>query len=124
MKDIEILRTGAYVILQRPGQGIVNIVDESRLARPTGRTVFRLQYYFVLPFCDEHTQREGTTVLHIVNSKPRPEPNLDRAMFDLLQAGIPCKLKAMHVVQAYEQGKEEFMDFLGYKGETHVARMS
>lgn len=38
---------------------------------------------------------------------------------DLLLAGMPAKVKAFHVVQAYEEGKLECMDFLGFK-ETKV----
>lgn len=40
-------------------------------------------------------------------------------MYDLVRASIPCKLKHFHVVQAYEEGKQGCMDFLGYK-ETKV----
>eukprot|EP00977_Amphora_coffeiformis_P006651 scaffold1450_cov170-Amphora_coffeaeformis.AAC.5 len=119
MKDIEVLRAGSHVIFNRPGQGFFSVVDESRLQRPTGNTIFRIIYYMCIPFCDEETQRQGTTVLHVVNSKPRPDPNLDRIMYDLVRAGIPMKLRAFHVVQAYEEGKNECLDFLGYK-ETSV----
>ena len=36
-------------------------------------------------------------------------------MYDLVRAGIPTKLKSFHVVQAYEEGKNECLDYLGYK---------
>jgi len=40
-------------------------------------------------------------------------------MYDMVRAGIPMKLGAFHVVQAYEERKHEYLDFLGYK-ETSV----
>lgn len=115
MEDIEILRMGSRVIFRRLGQGFFAIVDESRLTRPPGNSIFRLMLYMAIPFCDEATQIEGTTVVHIVNSQPRQPPNLDRIMFDLVKAGLPTTLKAYHVVQAYEEGRNEYMDFLGFK---------
>ena len=122
MEDIEILRQGSRVIFRRPGRGLFGIVDESRLTRPAGNSIFRIMLYMAIPFCDEHTdQMEGTTVVHIVNSQPRPPPNLDRMMFDLVTAGLPTKLAAYHVVQAYEEGKNECLDYLGYQ-ETKVAK--
>ena len=65
MDDIEVLRTGSHVIFNRPGQGFFSIVDESRLTRPMGNTIFRIMYYMCIPFCDEETQRQGTTVIHV-----------------------------------------------------------
>ena len=64
MDDIEVLRNGSHVIFNRPGQGFLSIVDESRLKRPTGYAIFRMIYYMCIPFCDEETQRQGPTVLH------------------------------------------------------------
>ena len=53
-----------------------------------------------------------------MNRKPRPDPNLDRNIYDLVRAAIPTKLRAFHVVQAYEEGKNASLDFLGYKETT------
>mmetsp|Transcript_4205 Transcript_4205/g.8074 ORF Transcript_4205/g.8074 Transcript_4205/m.8074 type:complete len:316 (+) Transcript_4205:511-1458(+) len=120
MDDIEIVRTGSQVTFQRPGQGLFAVVDESRLSRPYGNSIFRINFYFASIFCDEDTQREGTTVVHIVSSRPRPTPNIDRAMYDLMLAGMPAKVANFHVVQAYEgEGKLACLDYLGYK-ETKV----
>lgn len=45
---------------------------------------------------------------------------MDRNMYDMVQASMPCLLTSYHVVQAFEgNGKQDCMDFLGYK-ETKV----
>ena len=115
MRDIQVLRQGARVMLPRPGKGVVHIIDESRNKQPPGYSLFRVMQYLSGLHYDEHTLREGCTVVHIVNSKPRPEADLNRMMFDLVIQGMQMKLKAYHVVQAYEEGKKEYLDFLGYK---------
>lgn len=65
MDDIAVLRRGSHVIFSRPGQGFLTMIDESRLDRPVGQTIFRLMFYMPVPYGDEATQLHGSTALHI-----------------------------------------------------------
>ena len=65
MDDIAVLRQGSHVVFARPGKGDLTIVDESRLSRPMGHTIFRLMLYMGVPYCDEATQFHGSSAVHI-----------------------------------------------------------
>lgn len=65
MHDVEMLRTGSRAFIQRPGQGFLALVDDSRLPRSPGIFLFRLMFYVAHLHNDEFTQREGATFVHI-----------------------------------------------------------
>ena len=66
--DVEMLRTGSRVFVERPGQGFLAIVDESRFPRSPGTFVFRLMFYAARLHNDEFTQRDGATFVFIGKS--------------------------------------------------------
>uniref|UniRef100_A0A7S3LAG9 BZIP domain-containing protein n=1 Tax=Amphora coffeiformis TaxID=265554 RepID=A0A7S3LAG9_9STRA len=57
-------------------------------------------------------QRMGVTTIHIVNSDPRPPMHLRQQAWDIGLLALPMKVKRTLVVQAYEFGKEELLDFM------------
>ena len=65
MEDVEMLRTGSRVFIQRPGQGVLVIADDSRLPRSLGVFMFRLMFYIARLYDDEINQREGATFMFI-----------------------------------------------------------
>jgi len=69
MDDVELLRTGSRVFIQRPGQGFLAVVDESRLPRSTGTFLFRLMFYAARLHNDEVTQRDGATFIYVGKCK-------------------------------------------------------
>lgn len=120
MEDIELLRTGFYVPFTRQGQGPLILLDESRLPRPTGNANFRLVFYFDYIYRNEPAD---ITILHVVNSNYRPPPDMRRDMYQMVLASIRWNIKGFYVAQSYEEGKDELVDFLGFKtARTHEFR--
>uniref|UniRef100_A0A7S3KXL0 Uncharacterized protein n=2 Tax=Amphora coffeiformis TaxID=265554 RepID=A0A7S3KXL0_9STRA len=115
MEDVELLRTGSRALIKRPGEGFLVIIDDSRLPRSPGMFFFRLMFYAARLHNDEVTQRDGATFVYIVNSKATPTPNLDKQTYQMVDQGLPMKTKAYHVVQVYEEGRKEYMDYMGFK---------
>ena len=50
-----------------------------------------------------------------VSSKATPAPNLDKQTFQMVYSGLPLKTKAYCVVQAFEYGRKEYIDYMGYQ---------
>lgn len=117
--DIDILRSGYLVILTRPCGGIIALFDESKLSRELPKdTKMRLIFYFSSIFC-QHAIR-GKTIVHVVTSDPRPRmlPFPPMAEWQTRQSVMPGSgliRPSIFVAQAYEQGKEELLDSMGYR---------
>ena len=120
MEDIEFLRSGFYVMFEVPGQGPFLLMDESRLPRPAGDSNFRILFY--LDYIFRH-ELYGVTTIHVVSSRYRPPPDMRRDMYDIVGPAIRLQHKAFHVVQAYEEGKDMLVEYLGFKtARTHEFR--
>lgn len=121
LQDIALLKSGFYVIFYRgPAQGPLIIMDESRLPRPAGDANFRIVFY--LDYLTRH-EPAGIHILHVCNSNYRPPADMRRDMFALVLASIRWHIQQFLVVQAYEEDKDELMEFLGYKTKrTHEFR--
>ena len=116
MEDIEILRTGACVILPSDDHcGVLYVRDDSRFDRPPGDTYFRIPYYMATIYNDKESLKKGAHILYVVSGEPTPEPCLDRTNTELVLAGLPVKVKERTIAQTFQDGKQEYLDFLGYK---------
>ena len=67
------------------------------------------------------SQRKGLVLMHLVDSKPRPVLHLRQDSWDIAQSALPIRLKRTMVVQAYEYGKEELLDFVRSKTAAAIA---
>ena len=112
MTDISLLRTGFFTVLRRPSGGLVVLYDESRLDRSPGVVILRCAFYYTFVF---EQDIHDVTFVHVVTSKPRPPVVLDPERWQIFLSVLPLRITKMLVGQAPEFGKEELIDFLGYK---------
>ena len=66
-------------------------------------------------------QRTGVTTIHIVNSNPRPPVHLRRQEWDIGLRAVPFQVKRTLVVQEYEFGKDELLNFLRLRTASAIA---
>ena len=119
MDDIEFLRTGFFVPLVRPSGGMICLVDISKLPRPMGDAFPRLLMYFSSLFRGQASRSpDGITIIHVVTSAKRVNIELQRNPVELFRKAMHGKRKRapkIVVAQAYEEGKEHLIDFLGFQ---------
>ena len=73
-----------------------------------------------LPVCQE----KGIVVIHIINSQKRPAVPFRNRIWEIIRTAMPCKMNKIVVAQAYEQHKQELLDFLRYQTTTIVRHTS
>lgn len=115
-RDVKVLRMGMLVPLYRPSGGAVLLINNSRIppeASPSciARLAFYLDYV--------HGGHSSITYLHVVSSAASDVGfETGAESFQVLQLALPqtCGSNSYwYVCQTYEEGKEELIDYLGYK---------
>eukprot|EP00977_Amphora_coffeiformis_P004591 scaffold991_cov278-Amphora_coffeaeformis.AAC.8 len=116
--DIALLRTGYHVHFTfdawtEDGQpGLVALHNEGRITRPAGYAHVRNIFYLChvnAAYC------QNVTVVHVVAGTPRPAIELDPRPWQIFRTALPVRFTQNIVAQAYEQGKEELLDFYGFR---------
>lgn len=114
-QDIDVLRSGYIVIMPRPSGGIIALMDESRLPAGAEDCKLRILFYFSSIF-RKHASL-GKAIVHVVTSAPRRTLDLHPEEWQIREKAFPgsglVKPK-IFVAQAYEQGKQELIDFMAY----------
>eukprot|EP00977_Amphora_coffeiformis_P027972 scaffold34676_cov176-Amphora_coffeaeformis.AAC.1 len=114
--DVEILRSGYIVIVPRPSGGILALFDESKLQRAADDSKLRVIFYFSSLYSEYAAF--GKTIIHVVTSAKRPELDLDTQEWQIRKKAMPgsglVQPKTI-VAQAYEEGKQELIDYLAYR---------
>lgn len=114
-QDIEILRTGFVVVIQRPQQGPILLYDMSRISHALGESAVRIAYYLVSTCSDELAQTDGVTILHVVTSAPRPPVETDPAPWRMILSSLPVQFKQVLLAQSVEEGREHLIESLAYQ---------
>ena len=115
-EDIELLRSGFIVILPRRKGGLLALIDLSRLPRPLGDAFPRILLY--ISMIHQGQGIAGMTCLHVVTSAKRPRLELQRNPVELFRKALPggaTNVPKLFVAQAYEEGKQHLIDFMGYE---------
>lgn len=77
----------------------------------------RCIYYWTYTFREALMINPNVCILHIVNSAPRPIPNLDNNTWEIVFTALPVKSVALKMTQTYEKDKQSLVDFLLFQTE-------
>ena len=114
--DVEILRSGYIIVVPRPSGGILALFDESRLQRTAEDAKLRIIFYFSSLYSEYAAF--GKTIIHVVTSAMRPGLDLDTQEWQIRKKAMPgsglVKPKTI-VAQAYEEGKQDWIDYLAHR---------
>ena len=91
------------------------LYDLSRLHGPLGTSAIRLAYYLFSTFDKQWAQSDGTTILHVVTSAPRPPMEMDKKIWNSVLSALPARLKQTMVAQSVEDGREHLIESLAYQ---------
>lgn len=115
MDEVEMLRSGYVMAFNRPGQGMVAVYDISRCEKFDSARHARVIMYINTVFSDEVTESEGFTIVYVVQSGKNPTQDLDPEGWKMCVLALPTRAKQLLVAQAFEEGKEGILSFLGYQ---------
>lgn len=112
--DVELLRTGFMIIpIVLPDHRPVTVLDLSRLTQVSTYSETRLAYYLCYAFRhDERIRTQGTFVVHIVTSAPRPPVNTDLESWEISFTALPMRFAGIMVLQSYEEGRQRLIESL------------
>ena len=112
--DIDLLRTGYYVVIPRPGNdSMVLLYDESRLPRPPGQSLTRCVFYIASVY---RQYANNTTFIHVVTGGTRPPLDLDPSRWEMFRTCLPVRVQNVIVAQAHEgPGREALLDYMAYQ---------
>ena len=116
MTDLAMLRTGYCAVFSRPEDGMLIIYDHSRLQYFDSETHMRISMYLCTVFTDPVTQSRGGGCVYVVQSNRAPPTDISTEAWEMLRTALPVKPpRQFMVAQAYEEYKEELLNFLGYQ---------
>jgi hypothetical protein len=115
--DIAILRSGYLLGFHQHGNLI--IMDISRLP-VYNISLERCIYYWAYTFREELANNPDLSMLNLVNSNPRPSPNLDNRVFELVFTCLPIRSISIKVTHTYEEDKQPLVDFLAFQSEKYL----
>lgn len=122
MRDVDILRTGYMVLFPNAPNGPFAIVDHARLPKGVPTTCQMISsFYYITVFVNEAFQSPGLTILFVVRSGDRPTHTLRPELFAKGLKCLPLKLHRVVVAQAYEEGKQHLLEYLGYQEQQYVS---
>lgn len=114
--DIELLRTGSYVVIPRPSpsaDSTVLLYDESRLPRPAGKSLVRCVFYLASVF---RQYTNNITFVHVVTAGTRPPVDLDPSRWATFKTSLPIRVQSIIVAQAHEgPGREALIDYMAFQ---------
>lgn len=118
-EDVQLLQQGSMVALPRASGGVLLLIDFSKWTLPWGAWAVRTLFYLSSVCAVEASK--GFTILHVVNSGRWPDTNFecwsDWQSILLTCMPLPNSLSLFKVVvaQAYEEHKQELLDFMSFK---------
>jgi hypothetical protein len=112
--DIAILRSGYLVAFHQHDNLIV--MDASRLP-VYNISLERCLYYWTYTFREALMINPNICMLHLVNSTPRPSPNLENRVWEIGFTCLPIKSLSLKVTHTYEEDKQPLVDFLAFQTE-------
>ena len=112
--DIAILRSCYLLAGTIPGVGSFAVQDHSRLP-VWNQCIERLNFYWTHIFNSEEAQTNGVRLVNIVSSKPNPVISIQSKSWKIYLESLPMKFKDIIVVQSYEEGKQELIDYKAYQ---------
>lgn len=115
MHDIAILRSGYAVFSHNARRNShVGVVDTSRLPVLDEATE-RCGFYFASVLYTNTDANQGVDFLQVVNGAPRPRMKLQHDDWPIIGHALPIKIKSLKVLQTYEEGRQELIDFTSYQ---------
>lgn len=115
MDDVEALRSGFMVILPRPNGGYLSLRDESRCPHMPQIVAVRILFYWYTNW-SEMGRSENSVLVHVITSGKRPPMNLGTNGWKAFFQALPVnRVPKVFVVQAYEYGKKELIDYYGFQ---------
>ena len=115
--DVEILKSGYFVMLIRPSGGVVALADFSRMPIYSEHAMVRLMFYINHLFHNE--SRKGYTCITLENGDLTASKPLTEEAQMVYVVAFPVKIHQckIYVVQAcFEPGKEALMDYVTHQG--------
>lgn len=125
-QDIEILRSGYFVIVVRPAGGIVGIMDMTRLPIK-GPFVSPVRVIFYLTMLYAKEIRKGYYSIFIEKASPTPQFSLSSNNWALYHVAFPVKIwqRKVFVVRAsFEAGREALVDYTTYQRQQSIRFVS
>ena len=122
MDDIEILRSGYITPVPLHPTGTVCLYDESRLVGFSKGVNSRIAFYLSAIFADDPVRSSRVIVLHVVHSGSgsKPDTGLSDEYWDVYRVALPFKVTRVIIGQAFEDGKQELIEYLGYASQRMV----
>ena len=110
--DIDFVTAGNSVVLPKGNQGLVLLFDETRLPRLPDKGFVRAMFYLL----HVHAERANDLhFVHVVTGAQRNFVNIDSSRWVIFRNAFPMTITQILVAQAYEEGKEHLIDYLGYQ---------
>lgn len=108
-REVEVLRSGFIKIAYSAIHGVVLIVDMSLLPQSAfNQAQPQVHFYLATILSCE------VTMLYLVRSGRRPKMIIHNHFKDLLQSTL-LRIKDVVIVQAYEEGSQHLLDYLGFE---------
>ena len=116
MDDIEGLRRGGVMVVPRkPPQAPLLISDPTRMRGPPGHNSVSVTYYLSRLYARDIAMAGGFDLMIIVTSEKRFPVPVNRHLWEMVLAGLPLRIKRIMVAQKYEEGRERWLDSLGFQ---------
>ena len=125
MQDVELLRSGWLFPYRVSEDHFLMVVDRSKLtcvynkATEKGydpsQTLDRCSMYLCTVASNEQSQLKGIDLVQVVNSQPRPPPDFRQNFWEVIRTALPVKFAKCLVVQSFEPGKEDLLEFVRFK---------
>eukprot|EP00977_Amphora_coffeiformis_P028068 scaffold34686_cov160-Amphora_coffeaeformis.AAC.4 len=114
--DMDMIRTGYCVIVDSPRcQSPVVLIDLSQTPFYSFHTNSRLVFYLTTTLTDERYQTTGVSILQLVTSAPRPPVDTNPEGWHMFRLALPCRVKQVLVVRAFEPWKEALLDSIAFQ---------
>lgn len=117
MHDVEYLRSGFCLLLDRPGDSPpIILCDLSRVAVHDSYREARVAFYMAQAYRDLERlcTGDGMPIVHIVTSAPRPSICPDPTCVRAITMCLPFRVNGVIVIQSYEEGRQHLIDYLAY----------
>lgn len=118
MSEVEVLRTGYRHFISRRDEGVLLIVNDSRLEEGMydSQVNAKIVMYGVTVMTDEYTQTQGVTVMRVIHSaKGGGRLDMDRELYRMIFTALPVKKRQALIARAYVEGMEGILNYIAYQ---------
>ena len=118
--DVQTLRSGYMAYFDQSTTTTTPLLTVDFSIAPRIGNGARILFYYVTTVMRaqvETREEPGLTVVYLVTSAPRPEPNLNKSscIWAAAKQALPMRIHKVYTLQAYETGKEHLIDSLAFQ---------